>query len=202
MAFVLDHLFVFGRPGDAADLARFGLTESYRRQHPGQGTGNACYRLDNAYLELLWVDDPAEIDSPLVAPTGLGPRSRWREAGTCPFGIALRGDGALPFATWSYRPPYLPPQIPEIAMAVGSEDAGKPLLFVSPGGAAPGQDFQARLGWKQITGVTLAGPQSTTALPGITQVPAADWHATLEIDGGVQGRRHDFSPALPLALHW
>lgn len=201
----LDHLFIFIDPAGPAiaDLAAFGLTESYRRRHPGQGTQNVCYRLDNGYLELLWVDDPAAVDSALVAPTGLGPRSRWRSAGTCPFGIALQGGTAPPFATWPYRPPYLPPHIPEIAMAAGSDDARGPLFFVSPGGGAPGQDFQARLGWRRITGLTLAGPDADLpALPWLRGVQAPAWHATLEIDGGAQGRQHDFGPALPLTVRW
>lgn len=200
----LDHLFIFVDPAAPAiaALAQFGLAETYRRRHPGQGTENVCYRLDNAYLELLWVNDPAEIDGALVAPTGLGPRSRWRTAGTCPFGIALRHDADPPFATWPYRPPYLPPQIPEIAMAADSADARGPLFFVSPGGAAAGQDFQPRLGWRRITGLALAGPHPGPALPGLAWSVAPAWHATAEIDGGISGRQHDFGPALPLTLRW
>jgi hypothetical protein len=52
----LDHIFLMVRPGalEASGLARAGLCESFRRDHPGQGSSNLCYCFDNAHLELLW----------------------------------------------------------------------------------------------------------------------------------------------------
>jgi hypothetical protein len=48
----IDHLFVFVEPPatEAAELEQAGLRESFRRRHPGQGTTNACFCFDNAYL--------------------------------------------------------------------------------------------------------------------------------------------------------
>lgn len=137
----LDHLFVFVEPGapERAALERAGLRESFRRRHPGQGTANVCFCLDNAYLELLWEEDPQEIASPVVARTRLAERAAWRRTGASPFGVAVRSDppGApLPFATWEYRPPYLPGGV-VIDVALASDDPRQPLLFRSPGAARP-----------------------------------------------------------------
>jgi len=76
----LDHIFFFVRPGgrEAGALARAGLREAYRRRHPGQGTANVCYAFDNAFLELLWVEDWDEINSPAVARTKLAERAEWQ----------------------------------------------------------------------------------------------------------------------------
>lgn len=50
MTLELDHIFVFIRPDgpEAARLEAIGLVESYRRDHPGQGTSNVCYCFENA----------------------------------------------------------------------------------------------------------------------------------------------------------
>jgi catechol 2,3-dioxygenase-like lactoylglutathione lyase family enzyme len=80
----LDHVIVLVHDVDAAApvTARLlGRTPSWRGEHPGQGTANALFRLDNCSLELL-------------APSGSGPvgellRARLAEAGEGPLGFAL-----------------------------------------------------------------------------------------------------------------
>lgn len=132
----LDHVFVFCTPGDGLEerMKAQGLVESYRRRHPGQGTQNVCFCFDNAFVELLWVNDEAEIRSPLVARTALFERSRHVILGTCPFGIAWRGGAAI--TTWPYGPPYLPPSI-AIDIALDSDDPRQPMMFRSPGDSPP-----------------------------------------------------------------
>ncbi|MEO1271293.1 MAG: hypothetical protein AAFX99_24640, partial [Myxococcota bacterium] len=79
-----------------------GLVETYRRAHPGQGTANVCYALDNAFLELLWVVDLDEALSPAIRRTGLALRSEWKRHGISPFGIAWRlssADAPQPITT-------------------------------------------------------------------------------------------------------
>lgn len=49
----------------------FGLTEGTSNSHPEQGTANRRFFFPNAMLELLWVHDEHEAQSPLVAPTRL-----------------------------------------------------------------------------------------------------------------------------------
>lgn len=59
MGWQIDHviLFVPTKAPEAAALSTLGHIESFRRAHPGQGTSNACFCFDNAYLGLLWVAD-------------------------------------------------------------------------------------------------------------------------------------------------
>jgi Glyoxalase-like domain len=132
----LDHLFILWRPGDGLreTLEGLGLAETYRRRHLGQGTSNICYCFDNAFLELLWVEDAAVLSGPLIARTGLLERSRHRELQTCPLGLAWRG--AAPGPVWSFRPPYLAPDM-DIAVSVDSDDPRLPMMFQSPGDTPP-----------------------------------------------------------------
>ncbi len=171
----LDHIFLFVRPGgrEAGALARAGLREAYRRRHPGQGTANVCYAFDNAYLELVWVEDWDEITSPAVARTKLAERAEWQSYRASPFGIAVRGgglNGALPFATWEYAAPFGA----NLPVAQASEDPQQPFLFSPPdGGERPDSwtDFRAGarqrpVGLAEIVGVNLDYP------PGVTPAPA------------------------------
>lgn len=149
----LDHLFVLVEPGapERVALEREGLREGFRRRHPGQGTANVCFCFDNAYLELLWEEDREEIASPVVARTRLAERAAWRRTGASPFGVAVRADppGApLPFATWDYRPPYLP-EGAVIDVALASDDPRLPLIFRSPGASRPDAWTDGRAGARQ-----------------------------------------------------
>lgn len=147
----IDHLFVFVGPGapEAAALREAGLVESFRRRHPGQGTANACYCFDDAYLELLWVEDPEEAAAPALARLGFEARARWRETGASPFGISVRGGGpGLPFPSWDYRPSYLPAGM-AIPVAADGDDPVRPFVFRSPGNARPDAWTDGRAGARQ-----------------------------------------------------
>jgi len=127
----LDHIFFFV-PGEAharASMARVGLRINYSRKHPGQGTQNVCACLDDAFLELLWLDgSPMSPESEAI---GLGARGRGL---ALPLGIAWRGQA--PYETLPYAAPFLPDGI-TIPVARESLDPAMPLVFASPGGAAP-----------------------------------------------------------------
>lgn len=160
----LCHVFVFvpDRASALAALKSCGLAESFRRSHDGQGTANVAACFDNAYLELLWAEDPAELVSVSVARTRLAERSRWRETGASPFGLGLRGR--LPFPTWDYRPPFLP-EGSVVPVALGSDDPRQPFLFRSPAEARPDQwtdgsagKRQQAAGLTEITGLQLDLP--------------------------------------------
>lgn len=177
----IDHLFMFIEPGgpEIDALKRLGLQETYRRTHPGQGTANVCFAFDNLYLELLWLTSEAEARSPAIERTRLWERSQWRALGTCPFGMAFRGDLASEgVPTWGYRPPYLP-EGTAIPVATASDDPALPMLFSFPGGAAPSEwptERRGRLqrdgGWGQVADVALRFPVGV--VPSAALVAAAD----------------------------
>lgn len=168
----LDHLFLFTR-SDGPEielLAQMGFVETYRRAHPGQGTANVCYCFDNLYLELLWVQDPDEVRSAPIARTKLLERSRWRNNGACPFGIAWRGDEpTFGQPTWPFQPPYLPAGV-SIPVATDSDDPSQPMMFRSPGSAAPVDwpadrrgSLQRSSGFGAVTAVRLDLPEKALA---------------------------------------
>lgn len=219
----LDHLFLFAAPGgpEAALLTKFGLKEGARRTHAGQGTSNVCFCFRNAYLELIWASDAAEIGSELVKPLGLRERSLWRENGSSPFGVCFRSTGpegkAPPFGSWPYRPPYLPPGM-SIAMGRNSRRCEEPLLFflaeaVRPDSWPPERKpaFDHAPALREITSVRIEFPGTDPLSP--------EWAAAsrlgpvslarepsplleLTFDGGVMGKYRSFAPALPLSFVW
>ena len=110
MGFELDHIFILtdinaeiadptppnpplargGKGGSAQRLSSFGLSEGSSRIHSGQGTANRRFFFHNAYLELLWVNNPEEAKSEEIYRTRLWERWRDRHNGACPFGFCLR----------------------------------------------------------------------------------------------------------------
>lgn len=108
------HAFVCASAGapEAELLLASGLIEGSPNIHPGQGTASRRFFFESGFLELLYVHDETEARSDCTSPTRLWDRWLGRGSRANPFGICLsspRGiDGALPFASWSYRPSYLP----------------------------------------------------------------------------------------------
>ena len=165
----IDHIFMFVEPGcaDLEYLNSLGLVETYRRAHPGQGTQNICYCFDNLFLECLWVSDVAQVRSEVIARTGLYERSRWRTAGTCPFGIAWRtspGGEAFDPAIWAFRPPYLPAGM-SIEVSVDCDDPRQPRMFTAPGATPPLQwvperrrDLQRSAGLGRVLSIRMEMP--------------------------------------------
>ena len=163
---VLDHVFVccaVGAP-EAEALTRAGLQESSPNTHPGQGTACRRFFFANAYLELLWVSDPAVAQSEVVRPTRLF--ERWsRRGAACPFGIVVRpGEEAveprLPFPTWAYRPPYLPPGLAiEVARDTPLDEPAIFYLSFQRGHARTGQESPRHtVPVSELAGVTIARP--------------------------------------------
>lgn len=114
MTIALDHIFICCDPAgpEASALLDAGLVEGSGNVHPGQGTSNRRFFFHGGFIELLWVSNAAEAQSALTAPTRLWPRWQGRKLGACPFGIAFSPTGKdvanPPFATWAYKPTYLP----------------------------------------------------------------------------------------------
>jgi hypothetical protein len=223
MSIELDHVFICTAAGapEAERLIEFGLTEGSPNRHPGQGTANRRFFFQNAFLELLWVEDPAEAQNELVRRTGLWERWSRRGRGASPFGVGFRPGPEtgkpVPFPTWEYRPPYLPEPL-AIHMAANSDVATEPLLFYLAFGRRPNPDDSARrqprdhaAGLRTITGVRVgvahggAGPELRAAeasCPGLQLSPAIEDLMEISFDGETRGESIDFRPALPLILRW
>jgi hypothetical protein len=224
MSIELDHVFIL-TTADAPEAERLiesGLMEGSPNRHPGQGTANRRFFFDNAFLELLWVTDPAEVRSDLVRRTGLWERWTRRQADACPFGIALRStpetEKVAPFSVWEYRPPYLPAPL-AIHMAGNSERVTEPLLFYMPFARRPDLNDPTRqqprehpAGVRRISrlAVSIAGNAEPSAellaaerqCEGLSFLPGDENRMEIGFDGETAGKSVDLRPALPLIWRW
>jgi hypothetical protein len=215
---VVDHVFVCCSPGggEADALARLGLLEGSLNTHPGQGTACRRFFFSNAYLELLWVTDPREAQTEAVLPTRLYERWSKRGQDASPFGVVLRPSAGAaemrpPFASWSYRAPYLPPQISiDIARDTLLSDPEFFYLAFQGVRARGGQEpLEHGLPVRVLTGVTISrpdGPPSPAAealyAAGVIALRRADQHLMeLRFHDGNRGSA-DLRPILPLILRW
>ena len=222
MALEVDHIFICTEDPLRAErvLSDFGVVFSRRRVHSGQGTANACAFFDNAYLELLWRHDDAELQSDRVRPLALWERVRPEESGASPFGIALRSarGSSVPtlLETWSYDAPFLPDGL-AIRVLTPPNSPEEPLVFLSPTSPTPealppnkSPDRVHRAGGRRLTGLCVTVP--TAGVPrglgvlrdaGLARVVlGADHHLELEWGGGGRREFQDFRPKLPLSLRW
>ena len=218
----LDHLFIWADVGgpEADRLVAFGLTEGAPNTHPGQGTACRRFFFQNAYLELVWVRDPAEAQSEPVGPTGLWSRWTGRRTGASPFGLGLRpvrpGASDVPFPAWEYRPAYLPSPLAihigrdvplsepfwfHLGFARRPDDAGRPTR----------QPLEHAAGFGEVTGVRLLGPGlgnpseaglAVARTAAVELVDAPEQLAEVTFDGGGRRRAEDLRPVLPLLFRW
>lgn len=200
----------------AADaLKQLGLLEGSRNVHPGQGTANRRFFFHNLMLELLWVTDEAEVRSPPIRATRLGERWSGRAHGS-PVGVSLRAAPGehLPFPTWDFCPPYLPPGV-VIPMATNACRTDEPLLFAIPFGRRPDaappdrrEPLDHPAGGREVTAVTVHLPDPATASQellalaeaGFVRLTRGGHGLTLELDHGARAAVRDLRPALPLVL--
>src|SRR6188768_212035 len=131
----IDHIMVFCDAGapEADALVTRGLHEGPRNSHPGQGTANRRFFFRNAYLELVWVENFVEAQSPEVRPTQLFERWQKRAGDACPFGLVFRPGKSSPsraISSWTYTPGYFPKGFSiEVARDI---PANEPLLIYLP----------------------------------------------------------------------
>jgi hypothetical protein len=214
----IDHVFIWCSVGggEADALTRLGLKEGSANTHPGQGTACRRFFFSNAYLELAWVSDPAEAQAEAVLPTRLWERWSARGGAACPYGIVFRpaGDTAgiqAPFASWSYRPKYMPAGVSvEVASAVPLASPEFFYLGFQRGRGRSGQEpVDHELPIESLTGVAVWRPASgdsetARALQAAGLVAfhdADDYLLELRFDDASRGCV-DLRPALPLRLRW
>ena len=217
----LDHVFVCAPRAqeDFALLRGAGLSCGVNRIHAGQGTANANFYFDNAYLELLWLHDAAEARSAVVAPIALWERLTWGVTGACPFGVGFRALSPLPperFPTWKYAAPFLPRgDAMEILSPRASEK--EPLLFLSRALTAPAdyppelsvpleqKGKRRRLRKVHIqTPTGLFSPELEKVIEtGLLSIERGKtYHMELEFEAAPECETLDFRPALPLSIRW
>jgi Glyoxalase-like domain len=215
---IIDHVFICCSVGgsEADALTRLGLTEGSANRHPGQGTACRRFFFSNAYLELLWVSDPLEAQAPAVLPTRLW--ERWSKRGdrACPYGIVFRPAAdsrgiQAPFASWSYKPQYMPRGL-SIDVALETPLAGPEFFYLGfqQGRARSGQEHvghELPIGalagatvWRPASGDSQAA-QALQAAGLMAFHDADDYLLELRFDDGSRGRA-DLRPALPLTLRW
>lgn len=165
-----DHLFLCVPPKaqDADLLISAGFTEGTANRHPGQGTANRRFFFDNAFIELLYVEEIDELQSPLTKPLRLDERLHRTEAGISPFGLCFRptdeadvANGIAPFAGWRYKPGYLPAHL---HIDVADAPLEEPMWFYLSFGERPDTAERARQenrvhknGVSEITSVNVSG---------------------------------------------
>jgi hypothetical protein len=205
---LLDHCYICVEDPTMAEqlLTDFGLQFTLHAEHPGQGTRNACAFFENAYFELLICVDANLLESPVVGPLGLRERFDWRCSGASPFGVAFRGASSG-LETWPYHAPFLPDGLHlPIATPTGRPDL--PMIFLIP----PHLPIQLRSATahrgapRNLTRLDIYGPRMPADLVPANAVLAAhtapSHHLQMQWDHGIEGRSHDFRPALPLTIHW
>jgi hypothetical protein len=229
-----DHIFIWVSPGapEAATLQKMGLhTDGTVHKHVGQGTSSKVFIFENAYLELIWVDESevARRKSQDMG-TDLLARVAWRQTGASPFGIGLHnraaGGSDLPFPTKKYWAEWMKPDT-FILIAESSVDLKEPFYFVVPDYlAVPSaeqlkqlldsqpeyrRNFTHALGVRRLTGIQImsnqAGKFSNTASMlsknGVVVIKRGkSTHAELTFDGGSQRKAVDVRPTLPLILKY
>lgn len=129
----IDHFMFFCAAGapEAAALLSLGFHEGPPNSHPGQGTANRRFFFRNAYLELVWVENPVEAQSEAARPTRMWHRWQRRDQ-ACPLGLVLRPGTreVAAISSWTYSPRYFPPGFTiEVANGIAENE---PLLFYLP----------------------------------------------------------------------
>lgn len=219
----LDHVFVFTPPeaNISSRLIANGFLEGSRAVHPGQGTTNRRFFFDNSYLEFIWSTNETEMRSPAIQATKLWERSNWKNSGYSPLGVGLRFakgiESTLPFPSWEYKPPYLPPNVP-IHVADNALFPHEPFVFLYPLGVRPDSKAISTReplihpnGAKEVTSVKITMPvdnryseavSSLNELGLTTFLEGPEYLMELILDHGRQGGVLDLRPDLPLMLKW
>ena len=210
---IVDHIFIFSQNqgGDAEELLDFGLAEGSSRIHQGQGTTNRKFYFENFFLEILWVHDTSEIQSPVTSVTGLWERSNFKENNHSPFGLCLDNTGgteALFQNSQKYQPAYFPEGM-HVDFINSKENKDLPWLFRLPmkGPKKPTTEpTNHRLGLKKLTKAEFQLPQISNWAKNcqseqIQFKKSGETSLTIEFDRMTRGKEHFFE-SLPLSIRY
>lgn len=221
----VDHLVVYVSEGSTSVsvLQEFGLHCSSRRvKRPEQGTASQIIFFENAYLELIWVENERAVEE-YAARTGIDilRRTRWQHSRASPFGVGLRcesgtADQRKYWVEWMRSRTYI---------NLAAENLAKeeePICFVIPDSIAlttwldrsleaHRQLISHPLGVRTLTGVkiTLNSDKELTnavALLDRNSIVAIERGTTplleLTFDGGTKGKILNARPMLPILLRY
>lgn len=214
MTMYLDHIFILTSPGapEAERLSAIGFCEGNSNTHPGQGTSNRRFFLDNFTIELLFVSDATEADT--GAGNRLGILNRSNDIKASPFGIVVRStdeETAPDFPSWQYFPDYFPDNWC-FYIGENSDQLEEPLCICMPLSLPKPQkvpDQYANPDW-QLTELTIRAPltefsatlREFASIENITIEPGDSHRMTMKLNDGTAGRSEDLMPELPLVLEW
>jgi hypothetical protein len=174
----IDHFMFFCGSGapEASALLERGFHEGPANSHPGQGTANRRFFFPNAYLELVWVENPVEAQSEAARPTRMWERWQQRHR-ACPLGLVCgpRQRAVNEISSWTYTPKYFPPGF-TIDVANGIPE-NEPLLFHLPF-ARPAlveniEPAEGSAAVGSIVGATIHLPGTATLSPALNALVAA-----------------------------
>lgn len=218
----IDHIYICTEAkatvGDL--LTEFGLVEGSSNTHPGQGTANRRFYFHNLMLELLWVENIAEVQSERTKPMRLFERCLLTTNTISPFGIGLRPttekDETAPFPAWDYHPIYLPDFL-KIQVA---DDTllSEPMYFYRSFAARQDkasvekrEPMEHEVPLKEVTSVKIHVNQDAdlshsacilNQLQNLSIEKSKEHLIELEFDNGRLNQSKDFRPDLPLIFRW
>lgn len=229
----VDHLFVWvaKEAPEAEALVDAGLKVLEEvSKHAGQGTASRGCIFENAYLELIWIDDEkAASDNSTRSGIDFVGRARWKESGASPFGIGLHRvagrTGVISFPVIDYWAEWMEPKT-SIQFARDVSNPREPMYFVVPDSmaipdAATVENLRKTdpayaamlvhpLGVRKITGIRvvaagngLTPTASALSEGGVLRVEEGDAPMMeLTFDGGAKKQTIDLRPQLPLILKY
>jgi hypothetical protein len=226
----LDHIFIWVSKGapEAKALEEIGLQPyAEATQHKGQGTASKVFIFENAYLELIWIEDEqAAAKNAARSGIDMRRRARWRQTGASPFGIGLhylRGKASpAPFPVIPYWSEWMKPETTiEFSKAITAQS--EPMYFIVPdylavSDSALQEALRTRsssmkpqgLAVQRLTDVRIISVAkrltATASLLSRNRVVTIKGGKTavmeLTFDAGKQGKRHDLQARLPLVIKY
>jgi hypothetical protein len=205
----IDHIFISSRNSgiEANQLLNSGFLEGSNRIHPGQGTRNRKFYFQNFFLEILWENDPMELESELIKKTGLRERVKFWESGFSRFGLGLENNekSDVLFGSCEYYQPVYFPVGNRFEILPNRENSGLPWTFRGPFRGAKSnhtEPIEHSNGIGSLTQAIFLIPEAmmnsdfVRKMQGLPQVgfePAEKPGLVLEFDGRAQGRDLSFS---------
>lgn len=221
----LDHVYVVVQPGGVKEIAALqaaGFHIAPPKKHDGEGTTSVAAFLDNAYIELMWLDSTLSVTPEhAAAARQFQAAQSWRVSRHSPFGVGLRrlpGEVAkFAFPIEREPAPWIDANAAYEILNQRADSLAVDLFVVPPGAAVPTWIDRVRKrspdllnhpgGEHRITAVRIYGTieqqPSTLARVGPAAVEtriASEPLLEIYIDGGVRNSRTDLRPALPVVL--